>query len=90
MPDLATLPVDALTVMPDGRVYARNMRALSSLPDGAVIRDAEPLVGELVTEGRRRAILWTGESGANSLADVVFDPTLGVEVLAGPPRAARG
>ena len=88
MPDLTTLPFDALTVLPDGTVWARTPAALDALPDGTVIRDAEPLVGELVTEGRRRAVLWTGESGVNSLADVVFDPVLGVEVIAGPRKRA--
>ncbi|KMV13946.1 hypothetical protein ACT17_32720 [Mycolicibacterium conceptionense] len=94
MPDLTTLPFDALTVLPDGTVWARTPAALDALPDGTVIRDGE-MVGQLSTivqrsktRGRDRVVFWVGRDYEDSLADVVFDPVLGVEVIAGPRKRA--
>lgn len=84
MPDLTTLPIDALTVLPDGTVWARDVDALRSVPSDTVIRDASNRVG-VVWGG---TVSTAGDEGDMQLDRLAFDPVLGVEVIAGPRKRA--
>lgn len=88
MPDLTTLPADALTVMPDGTVRALSISAVKALPNGAVIRDAAGNVGEIGEYRGTRIIRFAGGDGGILIETIDLDPMLGVEVLAGPRKAA--